>query len=310
MLEFPVSVTNTRSSQGPVSIPRLCDWIEASVPFQKTEELGAGELIDVLMDEEICSDQASAWAIKDDAWREFHRRQRGTTTRSYPFVAPETRLKRRAQWFEVPAYSFCLFLSLFDLYGKWTPSLGNSYVEQGELFELLTEQSLKASLLTWEIHRTGWSRSTPNHLRSIVTTVAEKVNEPVGNVEKWTRPTAKEAGLDILCYRPYQDNRGSLPVFLLQCASGRDFEDKLHTPDIKIWRRIVDFTSEPRRAFATPRTFTEYEFTMLANRVDGLFLDRYRLLSASSHKSNWMSEQLKRRIVRWLRPRVKVLPWE
>jgi hypothetical protein len=310
MLEFPLKVTNTDSPEDPVAIPLLCDWIEASVLFQRSQDLGDAELVDVLMDEEICNVQADAWAIKDDAWTELRRRQRGLNGRSYPFFVPEARLRRLAKWDEVPAYSFCLALSLSALYKSWAASFGTDYREQGELFELLTEQSLRASLLTWKIHRTGWSHSNTHNLRDIVDDVAARLKESVGNVPKWTRPQAKEAGLDILCYRPYHDDRGSLPVYLMQCSSGRDFEEKLQTPDLKKWGRIVEFTSTPRRAFATPRSFSEHDFSMHANSVDGLFLDRYRLMAASLHDRHWMSDDLKRRIVRWLRPRLRTLPWE
>jgi hypothetical protein len=310
MLEFPVRITNTDVPGDLVSLPLLCDWIEASVLFADSNELGAAEVVDVLVDEEVCEHQAEAWAIKADAWTELRRRQRGLTGRGYPFAVPLPRLRRSAEWFEVPAYSFCLVLSLSTLYKDWANSFGKDYTLQGDLFEQLTEQSLKASLLTWEIHRTGWSGTNAKYLGDIVRNVAERVNESVGNVTKWTRPTAKEAGLDILCYRPYHDGRGSLPVFLMQCSSGRDFEEKLQTPDLKVWGRIVEFTSNPRRAFASPRSFSEQDFTMHANTVDGLFLDRYRLMAASSHNPRWMSEDLKKQIVRWLKPRVRALPWE
>jgi hypothetical protein len=310
MLEFPVKVTNTDHPEDRVVIPLLCDWLEASVLFQKGQQLGDAELVDVLMDEEICDAQDDAWTIKDDAWIELRRRQRGMTRRGYPFSVPTSRLTRLATWSDVPAYSFCLVLSLAILYKKWAAAFGADYTEQGELFEQLTEESLKASLLTWQIYRTGWSGSNTKFLNDIVTNVAERVNEPIGNVTKWTKPKAKEAGLDILCYRPYHDDRGSLPAFLLQCSSGRDFESKLQSPDLKVWGKIVDFASNPRRAFATPRSFSDHDFLMYANSVDGLFLDRFRLLAASSHNPRWMSEPLKKRIVRWLRPRLKTLPWE
>ncbi len=64
MLEFPIKVTNTDLPGELVAIPLLCDWIEASVLFQKSRELGDAELVDVLMDEDVCDVQADAWTIK------------------------------------------------------------------------------------------------------------------------------------------------------------------------------------------------------------------------------------------------------
>src|SRR5205823_3869050 len=100
-------------------------------------------------------------------------------------------------------------------------------------------------------------------------------------------------GLDLLCYRPYDDGRVGVPVFLVQCASGQDWESKLDTPKLKIWAKIVDFASTPKKAFAMPFTLEDWDFTRKCNDNDGMLMDRYRLLAAGRARPNWISSRLR-----------------
>ncbi len=130
----------------------------------------------------------------------------------------------------------------------------------------------------------------------------------MGDVGRWTRPRANEAGLDVLCYRPFPDGRVGVPVYLMQCASGGDWDGKLHTPNLDIWRNIVNFASVPKKAFATPFSFLDEAFIMNCGVVNGLLLDRYRLLSAAAVNPNWIPGDLTARIIAWVEPRIAALP--
>jgi hypothetical protein len=144
----------------------------------------------------------------------------------------------------------------------------------------------------------------------VVTSVAGKLGEPVGDIKRWTKDSANEAGLDILCYRSFEDTRAGSPVFLLQCASGKHYEGKLHTPNLRIWGKIIQFTTDPKKAFSTPYALTDSEFTRVGNLVNGMLLERYRLLSARRHDMHWPSQELSDRILGWLAPRVAALPYD
>lgn len=138
--------------------------------------------------------------------------------------------------------------------------------------------------------------------------VATRLDEPVGEIERWTTESANEAGLDILCHRPFGDGRAGSPVFLLQCASGGKWEEKLRTPDVRIWGRIITFTSEPQKAFAMPFALTDSEFTRVCNVVNGMLLDRYRLLLPGATNPTWVTDALSARLINWLNPRITKLP--
>ena len=142
----------------------------------------------------------------------------------------------------------------------------------------------------------------------MVEDVANRLGEPVGNIRRWTKAAANEAGLDIVCHLSFGDGRPSAPVLLVQCASGKHYDGKLHTPDLRIWARIVEFTCEPAKAFSTPFALEDEEFTRVTNLVNGMVLDRYRLLAPGRAGHDWLPAKLAADLVAWTAPRIEKLP--
>ncbi len=271
------------------------------------EEISTTDCVDALSEGQIYDNQDMAAEIVADGWSELRRRQSSIGSGS-PFSITALRLKRIKKWDEVPAHSFCLILALQKWFRKWAKQFGKSFNVQGELFELVTKESLEHQFSGWTIHKTGWSTSAPNKLGAVVDGVVSHLGEPRGKVERWTKPDANEAGLDLLCYRPFADKRVGIPVYLMQCASGGDWEGKLHTPSLKIWGRVVEFTAKPRKAFATPFAFLNADFIRNCNLVDGLLLDRYRLLAPARENNEWISGALRKKLVAWVKLRIRDLP--
>ena len=195
-------------------------------------------------------------------------------------------------------------------YRAWARSFGADHTTQGQLFEELAKESISTTFNGWKVELTGWSRANTSKLTAVVSNTARLLDESIGNLEKWTSSSANEAGLDLICWRPFADGRGCYPTLLFQCASGGDWEDKVETPDLKIWRRLVEFRAQglPRKAFATPFAFLDEEFTRTCNKVDGLLMDRYRLLAAGAVKTNWVPRELARQLATWAKPRQARLP--
>ncbi len=303
MLKIPIKGITPHN----VELDVFCDWIEGSVLFVE-KVLSTTDIVDALCEDYIYTDQDKGFRVVADAWTELRRRQVWIGSGA-PFSITGRRITRRSRsWENTPAHSFCVLLALAKWYSRWAKQFGSDYTEQGELFEELTKESLETQFSGWRIHLTGWSRTRANMLASIVADVETHLGEHKGDVGRWTKPRAKEAGLDLLCYRPFPDGRVGVPVYLMQCASGGDWEGKLHTPNLKIWTKVIEFAATPRKAFATPFAFTDRDFIQNSNLVDGMLLDRYRLLSAAQHRKNWLSSQLRNRIVAWATPRVTELP--
>jgi hypothetical protein len=296
------SVTKHRSH-----LELVADWVEGTALFQGDADLSATDVLDILIGEGIYKDQQFAWEFIADIWSELRARA-DLLGVGFPLEITTNRITRRLHWRDVPGHSFCLALSLAPVYPDWAASFGKDFTEQGELFELFTVEALKAEFPGWSFHLTGWSRSSSLKISEVAPKVAELLGEQLGDVKRWVAKTANEAGLDLLCFRPFPDQRIAIPVLLMQCASGRDWQDKLKTPDIDVWTKLVLFGSRPKGAFATPFALPDDVFIQSAAVVNGILLDRYRLLSPARHKVDWLGEPLKTRLTDWLSPRIASLP--
>lgn len=305
MLVIPTKGIAKSVNKHNVHLDVMCDWIEGSVLFYNDEpSLSQIDIADVLLEEQRYVEQDFALIAMKDAWRELERRALRIGQNSAINLNARRVERKCADWRDNAGYSFCLLLSLAPFYDWWKE---DSYSLQGELFELLTEASLKSQFRDWQIVRTGWSSENPVRLRDVAVSVAECLGETLGDIDTWDDPYTKELGLDILCYRAFPDNRRGIPVYLMQCASGNDWDLKLHTPDLAIWGDIIHFKNSPLKAFATPFSFLDKEHDKCASRVRGLFFDRYRLMGANRDSSDWVDAPLKQRLISWCEPRITQL---
>lgn len=281
---------------------KLCDWIEASLLFDPyTDYVSQMDVVDVLLTEERYISQDFAFEGVKSAWGEIERRLR-CSKGAVPLKIERSRIRRNTAWIDSPEYSFCLVLSLIPVYDWWTES---GYSEQGELFEILTLASIQTQFSDWQVWRTGWSRTTPVRLRDVAVQIVELLNEPLGDVDTWK--DNKEMGLDLLLFRPFQDDRNGIPVVMVQCASGRNWNEKLGTPNLRKWRDVIRFRNHLAKAFSMPFCLDRDEFVRTCVEVDGIVFDRYRLLSAGSINPRWVPEMLREPLLTWLEPRVNQL---
>ena len=227
-----------------------------------------------------------------------------------PFSVIDPRVKRIDSWQDTPAHSFCVLLSLAQCYrGWWRRISDRDYNEQGELFELLTQESLEKQFSDWRVKPTSWSRTQRTRLQEVVNRIADWLGEgPGGDISEWIGPRDKDGGLDLLCYRPFPDKRVGFPVYLMQCASGQNWTEKVDEPDIDLWQRLIGFVIPPQKAFAIPFALNDDIFRRQCREIRGLFLDRYRLLAAARYCKRWESASLKNRIIKWAEPRINQLP--
>jgi hypothetical protein len=290
-----------------VDVNVMADWIEGSALFMTDSKLTGSEVVDSLIEEEVYEEQSLCWARVEEAMQEIKRRSRLRAVA--PLRVSKQRIERViADWRDVPAHSFLLLLTLAQRYDNWAQVMPIDYNEQGQLFENVTKESLMSQFPDWVIHSTGWSRVTPTKLSNLVAEIAHLLGEVQGEVKAWTNPEAKEAGLDLLCFRPFADGLVGIPLLLMQCASG-DWKEpgKLKTPDIDIWSKIIIFASQPKRAFATHYAFLKDEFRKVAGKVNGVLIDRYRLLH-DKPDLKWLSLPLKDDLIKWLDARIQKLP--
>jgi len=285
----------------------FCDWLEASVLLDDGE-LSQSDVVDTLVEEHIydganpdfCSEYVTS------AWKELRRRL-SWTGKGTPIGFKHQRMEALCDWTEALAHSFCLVLGLAPHYSGWVDAFGPDYTEQGALFEELTREAMQAVFHDWEFTPTGWSTDRESKIHEVVPRLATALCEETGNLDRWANELAHESGLDLVWHRRFPDGRGGFPVYLAQCASGADWPEKLHTPDLAEWKKLIDWQGLPAKAFALPFALLDGEFRRRSNKVQGLLLDRYRILSPSADGRHWLSRELSERLKSWLDPRVRWL---
>ena len=174
----------------------------------------------------------------------------------------------------------------------------------------MTQESLQKQFSDWQVKRTGWSHTEPTGLHKVVDQVANYLGEAVGDdINEWIDSKDKDAGLDLLCYRPFPDNRTGFPVYLIQCTTAQKWKQKAREPSVNFWRQLINFVIPPQKAFAIPFALNDSNFRKRCAEIEGLFLDRYRLLGAARYDKQWESSLLRERIIEWASPKINRLPW-
>lgn len=315
LLEIPPALQTPPEKDATTEIEVACDWLEASVLFSG-DRVTKPEIADLLKDTLILAGSDTSTRFVDDVWTQLRsRRLQQGGLGPFDFDYQDMHLAIDT-WEDAPAHAFCLLLS--HPFEKPKPKKkgkgkvkGVDYTVQGELFERIVEAACLVLWPSWSVHRTGWSKSTPQLLPAVVEGVARRLCGKIGNIDRWATPGSKERGLDLVWYREFKDQRGCFPAFLMQCASGQHYERKLDAPNDGIWGDLLELvpTSLPRKAFASPISFGATEFARNAIQGKCLLLDRLRLLSAVQAEPKWLTQKLADDLVKWLRPKTKRLQW-
>jgi len=309
MLDIPTKGFAPSINKHNVRLGCMCDWIEGCVTFA-TERLSLSDIVDSLCENGIYRSQDFAEEHVGNAFMELSRRA-GCLGNCAPYDIRPTGLFRLREWEHVPAFAFCLMLSLQVLYrGSFRKSLRDDYAEQGLLFERLTVASLER--LGWITHSTGWSKHASQTIRHRVEALATHLGEasrPEG-IDRWTEDHAKDGGLDVVCHFGFTDRWSGRPLLCVQCASGEDWKGKRATPNLDLWEKLLDVATRPRRGISIPFALLRDDFRRAAN-YDGLclLLDRHRLCAPRKNmEADWLPEDLANALNTWTRARIGVLP--
>ncbi len=290
---------------------QLADWLEGCVTFADTI-ISQNDVVDALH-ENYLTNKTDLQSAKNDAisrveaaWSELARRAT-CLGQSAPYRINGVRIERTCEWQQSPVFAFCLLVGLMPAYRQAFKAYSD-YTEQGELFEQVTIAALRAQ--GWEVHGVGWSKQGASSIAEKVDAAARfiGVGSLEGAIEKWTAPRAKDAGLDVICQYVFMDGWSGRPVILTQCASGENWEDKLHTPDLNTWKKLVDFCTAPLRGLSMPFVVRPERFRRAGVRDSvTLLLDRNRLAVPDKLPADWISSELDISLQNWMKRRVQTL---
>lgn len=301
MLRLPDKRLGVSAKQHNNDLMVLCDWVEASSLIAGST-ISKAALSDLLIEEHIYANEDLCISRLEDVWTEIQRRQRLLAQSSYISVTSNL-LSRKIDWREAPAAAFCLICSLGPNFSDWTKKFGRGHTAQGELFERLCEESLRVQLPRFEVRRTGWSSSKTNGLAKVVRELADFFGDDVGNLKKWAPKKGKEAGVDLAWHLPMIDDLPG-PRFFGQCASGADWSRKRHEPDLTTWSKYIDFVNVPQRVLLMPFAIERDSFVRLSPAIQGILVDRLRLLSTGQAEAAWISPALAGDLRDWLADRM------
>lgn len=298
-LLHPQSVTDVRTGV-------LADWLEANLLFWE-RRITSIDVVDALLAYQIFDgDRDHGNEIASRGWGELEQRMRwGGTADALEIKAGV--IETKADWRESLIWSFFVLLSIQRVFPTWA-SGHSDYPTQGDLFEQVVEAICPAIFPGWRSYRTGWSPDGPKDVSAIVEELRSRIY--VGghpNPEQWLKEGSKDGGLDIVCYRPFADEREALPVYFLQCASGRNWRDKVATPNANVWKTLLDAAVQPSKGIAAPFVVGRNELRQVALEGQTVVLDRLRMLSSATEAGISLPKTLADRVCEWMRPRVESL---
>ena len=312
MLKLPEIGFQYSVKQHNCDLAVACDWIEASLLFGE-EEISSIAIADILQEQQYYlkadnADRDLCGEFLEMLWTELDRRRMLMGAASY-FQIRGRRLIRTEEWTDRIPLAFLLTLSCCAYYSKLRSSkFSGTYVIQGSLFEEFCEASL--ANFGWRVYRTGWSsKQGAKKLHEVVKKVAaefQEVDVRVAAVER--HKDANEAGCDLVCSMDFKDEWIGRPVLLVQCASGQNYHEKLRTPDLQLWGKFIDFSTQPMRGFCTPYVFEKDEFRKHCDSVRGVLIDRWRLLEPVCDGRLTLQQTFSTQLKKWIAPRVKALP--
>ena len=308
MLEIPSVGFEYSANKSNVGTGYLADWLEANILFVEPS-VAKSDIVDMLIEYQICPDdrQDLAHQIAVDGWDELVRRKRWGGLPSSVSIS-SARIEAHDYWECTPMWSFFVLLSTLRIYPDWAKT-HRAYAVQGDLFEKVVEAICPAMLPGWTSYRTGWSPGDTKDIRAIVAELCTRLCvSGAANLDEWIRPTTKDGGLDIVCYRQFEDEREALPTFFLQCASGKNWRDKVNTPSAARWQKYLDSAVQPSTGIVAPFVIEDRDLRIAALDGQVVVFDRLRMLSSARATGITLPEDLLAELLEWMRPRVTDLP--
>ncbi len=306
MLELPDSKVNRSVDAINIDFNVFNDWLEASLLFG-IAPITKNLIVDVLLEEDICVEQDYARLIADESWSKLENRISNKKTNPTLAIEAEN-ITATHNWTENVARSFFLTISLNPYYKEWAKT-NRDNPGQGRLFERLIVELCPFIFKGWKVLPIGWSSTTTASLPELVTFISSALScAGAADVYEWASRFSKDAGLDIICYRSFDDGRQPVPVYFIQCASGADWTSKLTEPPVDNWRMLLQYAHSPTRALAIPYNVSEREMRIRCTEINGPLFDRDRLLSIIPDDNSWLSPELRDDLITWLQTRIESLP--
>jgi hypothetical protein len=244
----------------------LTDWLEAACLFGRSGAVSRSEVQKKLEEAEYDDEEGTT----SNLWIEFQRRLRlsGAAQR---FRLNEWQISRVQTWNRMLPYAFPLLVSVVPYYVRQKQ---NQLLRTTKLFERFVV--VAAKFYAGEAVRFGHPRDDlPSRFDQALDRLVELTKEPRGG-QRGGGGFHKDEGVDVVAWRPFQDQRPGQAILLVQCATGRRWQEKTGEIVLDTWSQYVNWTVKPLRAIAIPFVLggDTWEYT---TREAGIVLDRIRI---------------------------------
>jgi len=276
----------------------MADWLESSMLSVEAQPatVSDSQILDILREAEIQDHDAHLENIIKQV------RSRASYLGSqYPIRRHELGFGSKNGSREDLVYRFLLFVSLNQAYQELAFRKGSANIP-AELFEDLTLIALKR-YAGGDAIRFGAPRRNPvpSSFPKAIEYLASTIFEAIGARDIERQETGDD-GLDIVAWLAFGDKRSSQLMLLAQCAIGTDWKNKRSELDLALWRRHVDWHSEPLRVFSVPFHHELGGSWRETATRGGIIFDRLRIAKLAVGRS--LSTSLNGRIRSWLKKRV------
>jgi len=257
---------------GPTDPIELADWVEISALRSLDGNASAGDLrrclgtaglFEAEDDEDEAIEQKSL-----DVFVELEERAQAAAE-AYPFDVRSGLLQMRSKWENCTPYTFCLCLSWF----------GTRSQRPRKLFEELACLAAKSYVQGDGIVFGAPRQDFPTEFREAVSRLCQRIGE--GNCYDMEKPSLsrQDDKLDVVAWKDFADRRPSKLLLFGQCASGRDWEDKVAELEpsrfCRKWIRSGLVSPGPIRSFFIPRRIDPRKWDFVG--IDaGILFDRCR----------------------------------
>jgi hypothetical protein len=250
------------------AIPALADWVEASCLVGVSSRVSEPAVRSALQENGIDADDGTVSSI----WLEMTNRGAVLGAR-YPFRVDGGSVRQRARA-DNPVYRLLLFLSIR---ASIQAATSRRVAQPTRLFERLVTDAAGAYIGGPSL-RIGFPRegAVPRRFAELVPYLCARLKEgPPGPI---LNPADKDAGADVLAWKPFADERAGQVVLLAQCATGSNWKEKTVDCSVEEWKRYVGFAVTPVRVFAVPHVEPDSNLWLKYTLQGGVILDRLRLV--------------------------------
>ena len=249
----------------------LADWIETVVVVEGREKISRAKLRGRLRGASL-TDGEDVEVAADLALQEVRRRG-DMTGDAYPFDVTGS-VVQLASNADTCKYEFLLLLSTSSEFRKL-----KDYGDADRLFDLLALAGLKAYLGPAAKGVRFAYPSSDGRPPGFVDALAWLRDLlQLGEGRGFKQPTKKDAGVDVVVWRPFRDGRAGFLTILAQCTVMLDWHHKAKDIVIDLWRGYVDFGKDPLTSlvipFVVPPGFERWDEL---RRTVWLVVDRLRL---------------------------------